>query len=470
MNSCTLRKKGVTLAALRYTWRTMNSSNPHDPIGVLSRRRFLRKTSGTLAGAALLASLPVERYAHAASGGPLKLALVGGGGRGTGAANQALKSTENIELVAVAELFRDKAETAVKNLQAQHSHKVNVPPDRIFLGFEAYKEAIKAADVVILATPCTFRPLMFEEAVKQGKHAFMEKPVAVDVPGVRRVLAAAEEAKKKGLKVGVGLQRRHKPGYIETVKRVQDGALGDIMYCRSFWDMGAARAMVPRKEGWNELEYQLHNQFYFAWQCGDIIVDQGLHNIDVINWIKDAYPISAKGVAGAEVRRGKDAGCLFDHFSIEFEYADGTRSFHQNRQIPGCWNYVAECAHGTKGSVECINDRTIFNITDRKGQSMWAYKKEDPIVDPYQQEHNDLVAAILNNKPYDEGTRGALSTMTAIMGRMAGYSGQLITWDEAMKSDLIFGPEIKSLQDEPPVKPDAEGIYPLPVPGKYKPI
>jgi myo-inositol 2-dehydrogenase / D-chiro-inositol 1-dehydrogenase len=281
------------------------------------------------------------------------------------------------------------------------------------------------------------------------------------------VIAAAEEAKKKGLKVGVGLQRRHKPGYIETIKRVQDGAIGKIMYGRTFWDMGAARAFVPKKEGWSELEFQLHNQFYFAWLCGDIIVDQGLHNIDVFNWIKgdDQHPISAKGVGGAEVRRGKDAGCLYDHFGIEFEWADGTRLFHQNRQIPGCWNYVAETAIGTDGAVECINDRTIFNIT---GKNEWHYTKEDPVVDPYQKEHDDLFKAILKNEPYNEAFRGANSTMTAILGRMAGYSGQLVMWDEAIKSEKLFGKEFKNLQEEPPVMPDKDGNYPLPIPGKYQ--
>ena len=249
---------------------------------------------------------------------------------------------------------------------------------------------------------------------------------------------------------------------------MQDGALGEQMYYRTFWNMGTARAFLPKKPEWSELELQLRNQFYFAWECGDIIVDQGLHNIDVINWIKNAYPVSAKGVGGAEVRRGKaEDGCLYDHYSIEFEYADGTRLFHQNRQIPGCWNNVTENAHGTLGSIEMVNDRTIFNIT---GKNAWRYEKETPIIDPYQKEHDDFFAAITADKAYDEAERGALSTMTAIMGRMAGYSGQLIQWDEAVKSEERIAPEIKSLQDEPPVKPGPDGAYPLPIPGKSKPV
>ncbi|MGB8170777.1 MAG: dehydrogenase, partial [Chthoniobacteraceae bacterium] len=239
---------------------------------------------------------------------------------------------------------------------------------------------------------------------------------------------------------------------------------------RTFWDMGNARALLPKKPEWSELEYQLRNQFYFAWECGDIIVDQGLHNIDVALWMRDDkdYPISAKGVAGAEVRRGHaEDGCLYDHFAIEFEFADGSRLFHQNRQIPGCWNYVAECAHGTLGSSEFINDRTMFTIT---GKNEWHYKKEEPIVDPYQQEHNDLQNAIRNDLPYNEAFRGARSAMTAIMGRMAGYSGQLIMWEDAIKSEEMMAKIITSLQDEPPVKPDANGAYPLPIPGKSRAV
>jgi len=433
------------------------------PSRLVSRRHFLQQTS--LASGALLASLPAARFAHAAGSSQIRLAMVGCGGRGSGAANQALSSKANVKLVAVAELFKEKADIAIKNLQTQHSSNVDVPEERIFLGFDAYKQAIAAADVVILATPCTFRPMMFEEAVRQGKHVFMEKPVAVDAYGIRRVLAAAAEAKKKNLKVGVGLQRRHKPGYLETVKRVQDGAIGEIMYARTFWDMGEARAMVPRRPEWNELEYQLHNQFYFNWQCGDIHVDQGLHNIDVINWVKGSYPVRAVGVAGAEVRRGKDAGCIFDHFAIEYEYADGSRLFAQNRQIPGCFNYVAETAHGTLGSVEMVNDRNIFVIT---GKNAWRYPVEEPKVDPYQREHDDLFEAIVKDLPYNEAERGAMSTMTAIMGRMAGYSGQKIEWDDAIKSEIRMAPEIRSLQDPAPIQPDANGAYPLPVPGKYK--
>jgi predicted dehydrogenase len=281
------------------------------------------------------------------------------------------------------------------------------------------------------------------------------------------VLAAAAEAKKKGLKVGVGLQRRHKAGYVETIKRIQDGALGQQMYYRAIWNMGEARAMVPRKAGMSELEFQLRNQFYFAWQCADIMVDQGLHNLDVINWIKGAYPIAARGMGGAEVRKGRDAGQILDHSHVEFEYADGTRCFQANRQIPGTWAYVAETAHGSDGWAEMVNDRNVFVI---RGKNQWRRATEEKPKDPYQQEHDDMLAAIVGNQEYNEAERGALSTLSAIMGRMAAYSGKEIFWDDAMKSERRMAPIIKSLNDEPPIKPDDHGIYPLPIPGKTEPV
>lgn len=393
--------------------------------------------------------------------------MVGGGGRGTGAAGQCLSAYKGLKLVAIAELYPDRADIAINNLAAQHADQVDPKTVQKFLGFEAYKQAIAASDIVILATPCIFRPMMFEEAVRQGKNVFMEKPVAVDAPGARRVLAAALEAKKKGLKVGVGLQRRHKAGYIETIKRIQDGAIGQQIYYRAFWNMGAARAMVPRKPGMSELEFQLRNQFYFAWQCGDIIVDQGLHNLDVINWIKGAYPIAARGMGGAEVRKGRDAGALYDHFNVEYEYADGTRCFQTNRQVPGCWSYVAECAHGTDGWVEMVNDRNTYVI---RGKNEWRRPAEPKVKDPYQQEHDDLLAAIIGNQEYNEAERGALSTLSVLMGRSAAYSGKEVSWEEMMKTEKTMAPIIKSFDDEPPVKPDENGQYPLPVPGKYEAV
>ena len=299
---------------------------------------------------------------------------------------------------------------------------MEVPEDNKFIGFDAYKQAIALADVVILATPPGFRPMHFEEAVRQGKHIFMEKPVATDAPGVRRVLAAAEEAKKKNLKVGVGLQRRHQLGYLETMKRLHDGAIGDIVSMRCYWNGTTpwvrTREDLEKKAGrkLSEMEYQMRNWYYFTWICGDHICEQHIHNLDVINWVKDGYPVRAHGMGGVEVRKGKDYGEIFDHHAVEFEYADGSRCFSQCRHINGCWSSVAESVVGTKGRCD-VDKYTII------GENAWKFRSPGAR-DPYQQEHDDLFDAIRNDKPYTEAEYGAKRTMTAIMGRMSTYSGK----------------------------------------------
>ena len=430
----------------------------------IARRSFLHQTGTALAAASVL---PVARFAHAASSDTLKLALIGCGGRGSGAANQALHATPGIKLVAMGDVFRDQIDKSVANLAKQNPDKVDVSEGNKFVGFDSYKHAIALADVVVLATPATFRPLHFEEAVRQGKHIFMEKPVAIDAPGVRRVLAAAAEAKKKNLKVGVGLQRRHKGGYIETVKRIQDGALGELQYFRAFWNSAGGRAGILKKPEWSELEYQFRNQYYFSYFSGDIHVDQGLHVTDVINWIKGAYPVRAIAQGGNQVRRGPEYGNLFDHYAVQYEYADGARLFAENRHTQGCWNAVSEHAHGTKGTADLINDRGLFVIKGRN-DSLWRF--DGPKDDPYQVEHDDLVNAIRKNLDYNEAERGAMSTMTCIMGRMAAYSGQQIEWDDAIKSEKTLAPLITSWDAAPPVKPGPDGLYALPVPGKSEPV
>jgi myo-inositol 2-dehydrogenase/D-chiro-inositol 1-dehydrogenase len=335
-----------------------------------------------------------------------------------------------------------------------------VPQEHQFTDFDGYKKAIALADVVILATSPGFRPIHFEEAVRQGKHAFMEKPVATDAPGIRRVLAAAAEAKKKNLKVGVGFQRHHQPAYIEMVKRIQDGALGEIQLLRAYWD-GGSRDGVERLPGEKEMHYQIRNWYYFTWLSGDHIVEQHCHNIDVCNWIKGEHPVRAQGMGGRQVRNAKRHGQIFDHHFVEYEYADGSRTISQCRQIPHCWPNISEHVHGTKGSAD-LGARNIFAI---KGANPWRFPSKSPAKDAYQQEHDDLFAAIVNDKPYNEAESGALSTMTAILGRMATYSGQQIEWDDAFNSKLQLVPDPCTWETEPPVLPDADGWYPVAKPG-----
>ncbi|PYJ81567.1 MAG: dehydrogenase [Verrucomicrobia bacterium] len=444
-------------------------NNPNSP-APSTRRDFLKKTSTAVAGGALLGSLSVERGAHAAGSDTLRIALIGCGGRGSGAADQALSTAGSVKLIAMADAFKDRLDGSFNELKKNHQDKVEISDDHKFVGFDAYKHAIALADVVVLATPPGFRPIHFEEAVKQGKHIFMEKPVATDAPGVRRVLAAAEEAKKKNLKVGVGLQRHHQLGYIETLKRLHDGEIGDITAMRCYWN-GTTPWVHPRAElekhagrKLTEMEYQMRNWYYFVWLCGDHIVEQHIHNLDVINWVKQGHPVRAQGMGGVEVRKGPDYGEIFDHHAVEFEYADGSRCFSYCRHINGCWSDVSEHVVGTKGSCHVGGGRGEHTMRDVKGESTWKFKGKGK--DPYQQEHDDLFEAIRNNKPYNEAEYGAHSTMTAIFGRMATYSGKMIEWEDAINSKISVMPRHFAWDAEPPVKPRPDGWYDHAVPGK----
>ncbi len=425
--------------------------------GDFTRRDFL-KTSSTLAAAAALAP-----GVFAAGDDTLKLALIGCGGRGSGAASQALSTEGPLKLVAMADAFKDRLDGSYDELKKQHADRVDVPEENKFVGFDAYQHAIAAADVVILATSPGFRPPHFEEAVRQGKHIFMEKPVAVDAPGVRKVLAAAEEAKRKNLKVAVGLQRHHQAGYIETLQRLHDGAIGDIVAMRAYWNGNSpwvrARKKLEEDAGrpLTEMEYQMRNWYYFVWLCGDHINEQHIHNLDVINWVKKGHPVRAWGMGGREVRKGIDNGEIFDHHAVEFEYADGTRCSSQCRHQPGCWDNVSEHVQGTKG----LCDVGGYSI---KGESPWHGQKDER--DPYQQEHDDLFNAIRKDLPYNETAEyGAYSTMTAILGRMSTYSGKEIKWDDAINSQIDTMPKVLGWDADTPTKPDATGHYPVAIPG-----
>jgi myo-inositol 2-dehydrogenase / D-chiro-inositol 1-dehydrogenase len=433
---------------------------PPPSISGLSRRQFLG--SSALVGAALLSGLPVERSAHAAGSDLLRIALVGCGGRGSGAADQALKTSGNTKLVAMADVLPEKLEKGLASLQTQHPDKVDVPPDHRFTDFDGYKKACALADVVILATSPGFRPMHFEEAVRQGKHVFMEKPVATDAPGIRQVLAAAEEAKKKNLKVGVGFQRHHQRGYQEIIKRLHDGAIGDITSLRCYWD-GSSRDGVERLPDETEMHYQIRNWYYFTWLSGDHIVEQHVHNIDVCNWIKGAHPVRAQGMGGRQVRNAKRHGQIFDHHFVEFEYADGVRMISHCRQIPGCWTSVSEHALGSKGSADLIAGRNLYAI---KGQNSWRYNAKQAQKNAYQQEHDDLFDAIRNDKPFNEAESAGISTMTAILGRMCTYSGQQIEWEDAVNSKIELLPKTFGWDAAPPVLPDANGFYPVAMPGR----
>ena len=437
-----------------------------------SRRDFL-KTGTVLTGGAMLSGLPLAQAAHSMVDDSIRIALIGCGGRGTGAAVQALLSKQNVKLVAMADAFRSKIDEAYKNIttddlqevvgvEGSIKSRVDVPGERKFVGFDGYKKAIALADVVILATPPGFRPDHFEEAIRQGKQVFMEKPVAVDGPGIRRVLAAAEEAKRKKLNVVVGLQRHYQNVYRQWIDRLQDGAIGEIITSRVYWNMGALW-IHPREKGQTEMEYQMDNWYYFNWLCGDHIVEQHVHNLDVSNWAKQAYPIRAHGSGGRQVRIGKETGEIYDHHVVEYEYADGSRMFSQCRQIPGTKDQVTEGFHGTKGTAPSPG-----NILSNKGKTLMAYdSKNDP--NPYQVEHDELFAAIAKGEyKFADAENAAKSTLTAIMGRLATYSGQIVEYDVALQSQTVLMPEKLDWNASPKVLPGPDGIYPCAVPGVFK--
>ncbi|PZX57874.1 Gfo/Idh/MocA family protein [Algoriphagus chordae] len=429
-----------------------------------SRRDFI-KTSALVTGG-LMTSPFVLPGAYAAPVNELKLALIGCGGRGTGATFQALATGHNIKVVAMADAFKDRLDNAHKALSEKYGDKLAVTEETKFVGFDAYKEAIALADVVILATPPGFRPMHFEEAVKQGKQVFMEKPVAVDAAGIRKVLKAAEEAKAKKLNVVVGLQRHYQANYIETIKRIHNGDIGDIINGQVYWNDGGVWVR-ERQPGQTEMEYQMRNWYYFNWLCGDHINEQHVHNIDVANWVKQGPPVKAEGTGGRLIRTGKDNGEIFDHHVLTFTYADGSVIHSECRHFPGAQNRVDESFQGTKGTAY-LSAGNYGTLKDWKGNVLYEHdRKNQP--NPYQVEHDQLWATLFNGEyKFADAENAANSTMTAIMGRYATYSGKPLTFDEAINGTVDLMPDTLAWDALPKVLPGADGYYPHAIPGKTK--
>jgi myo-inositol 2-dehydrogenase/D-chiro-inositol 1-dehydrogenase len=444
---------------------SLSPASTNTPAKPTSRRAFLRNSTVLVAGTAIAAGqVQIARAAHAFGSDTIKLGLIGAGGRGSQAVQQAMNTTGGeVKLIAVADAFDSRLQPSLAGINRAKPGKVDVPKDRQFVGLNAYKDLLQTdCDMVVLATPPGFRPLHFEAAVKAGKQIFSEKPVAVDGAGVRKFLAANEEAKAKGLAVAIGLQRRHERKYMATVKAIQDGAIGDIVLARVYWN-GTKPWVRERKEGMTEMEYQVWNWYQFVWTCGDHIVEQHIHNLDVINWIKNDYPKTAQGQGGC-IFREKEFGEIFDHHMVEFTYGDGTVMLSECRHQPNTWTSVAEHIHGTKGRADVSGSK----IYDADGKIIHDFGKLG--ADGHQQEHHDLFAELRAGKTPQEGEWGAKSTMTAIFGRMATYSGKMLNWDDCINSQVVVSPVDKytSYNDEPPTKPDANGWYALPVPGKTK--
>lgn len=428
------------------------------------RREFL-KASALVAGGVMMSG-----YSWAGTNSSvedtIKIALIGCGDRGTGAAFQALSTKNNIKLVAMADAFQDRLDSSYKLLAEKFGAKIDVPKDRQFVGFDAYAKAIALADVVLLVTPPGFRPMHFEEAVKQGKHVFMEKPVAVDSPGIRKVLAAAEIAKQKKLNVVVGLQRRYQTNYRETLKRIQDGAIGDVVSGQVYWNSGGVW-VNPRKPNQTEMEHQMRNWYYFNWLCGDHIVEQHVHNIDIANWVKNAYPVSIQGTGSRAWRTGKDYGEIYDNHAVELKYADGSVIYSQCRHFEGTSNRVDETFQGTKGKVYLSANNSGI-LWDQNGKEIYNHDRKAN-ANPYQTEHDELFAAIAKSEyKFWDAERAAKSCFTAIVGRYATYSGEVIKWDDALKADNSLFPAKLAWDALPKSLPDANGLYAIAMPGKTK--
>ena len=428
----------------------------------IKRRSFL-KNSSILTGSLVLPSFSFKKQKQLDK--KLKISVVGCGGRGTGAAVQALRADKNVELVALCDAFEDRLERSLNAIidELDGEMDIKVKDKNKFVGFDGYKKAIDLADVVILATPPGFRPQHFEYAVNKSKHIFMEKPVATDAAGVRRILESAKLVKEKKLNVVVGLQRRYQLSYLDILKQVRRGVAGKIISGTVKWN-GHGVWVRKREPQQSELEYQMRNWYYFNWLCGDHIVEQHIHNLDVANWFLDEHPISAQGMGGREVRKGIDHGEIFDHHYVEFKYPSGAVIHSQCRHQPGTLRKVNEVLVGTKGVINLRNGGVV-TINDHNGNLLHKYDPKNDI-SPYQIEHNKLFKSIRSGGQIDDTEYGATATMTAIMGRMATYSGKLIEWESAMNADEKLVPDNLSWGSTAPVLPDNQGKYKVPIPVK----
>ncbi len=411
-----------------------------------TRRQFLKKSSGAAVGAAFASTLAVPRAVHAGASETLRVGLIGAGGRGTGAALNALSASKDNVLVAIADAFADKNEISLKELQSYESVKdrVQVANDHLFSGFDAYKQLIDSdVDVVILATPPHFRPQHLAYAVDKGKHAFVEKPVAVDAPGIRSIIETCEKAKQKNLAVVSGLCWRYHPNVKETVRRiVEDKAIGDIVAIQSSYNAGTLWHRGDRPE-WSRMEYQIRNWLYFDWLSGDHICEQAVHSLDKTGWLLgDIQPVSAFGMGGRQQRTGAEYGNVYDHHTVFYQYPNDVRVYFTCRQQANTTNFVDEIVLGTKGHAQIL-------ACQIHGENAWQPKR-GPNPDMFTIEHEELFKSIRDGKPINNGHYMANSSMLAVMGRMCTYTGQQLTWDQAINSQERLGPTSYEWNDNVP--------------------
>lgn len=444
----------------------MTTSANHDTSST-SRRRFLKSASGALTVAAL--AKPASVRAYAGEDNTIKIALIGCGGRGTGAADNALSTAGPTKLWAMADVFGDQLATSLQLLTGRHEKQINVPDERQFVGIDGFRLAIDSldeGDVVLLATPPAFRPIHLEYAVQRNRNVFMEKSFAVDAPGVRRVLQAGELAKQKNLKIAGGLMSRHYQPLQEAVQQIHDGIIGDVITCWAYRKHTPVGCKLKPPE-MSEMAHQIRNYSCYTWLNGSFMLDWLIHNLDVACWVKNAWPVAAQGDGGRQLREQPDQ--LFDHYSVEYRFADGTRLVAQGRHMTGCWDFFGDEIHGTKGCAvlgEGVpNPRIYQGHNPVPDHTIWRYR--GPGCDPYQAEHDLLFDAIRQDKTHNEAERCAYAAMTGILGRMAAESGAMIPWDQALASNLELAPGLDTLNldSTPPVTPNESGQYPIAMPG-----
>ena len=438
-----------------------------------SRRSFLKRTGSAVAGTTLAAGLTARAYA--APDSTIRLALVGCGGRGTGAVADALSCGGGpVKLFAMADVFERRLKGSLGHLN-RFKDKLDVTPERRFVGFDAYRKAIdvlRPGDVVLLTTHAAFRPMMFEYAVKKGINVFMEKSFATDAPNTRRLLKAAAESEKKNLKVGCGFMWRHSKARQEVIQRIHDGAIGEVQSLRIYRVHGPVHC-PPLGKGAHELKFQIQRATCFNWASSGFLIDWHCHNVDVACWAKGAWPVKAQAFGG---RCYREAGNLFDHYTVEYTFADGAKLYAFSRHMPGCWDTYSDYAHGSTGSAVIMatlgdpRPKIFKSQKMTKENVVWQFGKGDP--NPYHVEWKVLLDAIRQNKPHNEARRAGEANLVAVMGRMAAHSGQYITWDQAMKSNFQYVKDIDHMTFETPapIKAGPDGIYAAPVPGQTKEI
>ncbi|MHC4403979.1 MAG: Gfo/Idh/MocA family protein [Planctomycetota bacterium] len=421
-----------------------------------SRRAFLKRSAATLSATAA-GGLAISRSAHAAGDEVIRVGMIGCGGRGTGAAAQAMSADPGVRLVAMADLFEDRLLASRRNLREKKPAQVAVDDDHCFVGFDAYRKVVESGvDVVLIANASRFHARHLKACVDAGKHTFVEKPAAVDPPDVKTVLAAADAAAEKGLSIVSGLMCRYNPGIRETVRRVHDGAIGEILAIQETTLRPNFR-LRKRLPGQSEIQFQLYNWTHFSWLSGDFLTASLVHHTDKAGWIMhEEQPRTAFGMGGRSCPFGEEHGDCFDHYAVVYQYAGGVKMYAYLWVQPGCYREVSDVVIGTTGQADLMKHQI-------EGKTSWRY--EGPNANPYQVEHDELFASVRSGKPINNGRTMALSTMTGILGQIACYTGKKVAWDEAIAAGRVFGPADCDFSTDPPVKPNPDGTYPVPVPG-----